>query len=484
MDTSTKIAHNSIIQLIGKMISTILGLLAIGMMTRLLGVEGFGWYTSAIGLLQFIGILTDFGMTPVTVKLLSETEEDKQSGILANLLGFRLVSAIIIFGITPFIAMALGYSTIIIHAVAILSIGFIGIAMNQVFLGLYQTKLRLITHSIGEIIGRLVLVIGIWQLSLRGADFLPIMWVITLSAIIFTLVLSSRARSTISMGIAFDIPVWKKIFREGWPISLAIIFNVVYLKGDIIILNWFVSQQEIGLYGAAYRVLDVLTQAAMMLMGIFLPLLSYHWSRNLLKDFTHFYRQAFDTLMIFAIPMTFGGVILGTPIIRLIAGVEFQDAGPILSILTIAVFGVYLGAIFGHTAVAIGRQHKALWVYLIGAIITLTGYLIFIPRYGIYGAAYMTVFSELFVGTMLYLLIRRYSGAKLRISRSLKSLIASIIMSIILINLPQNFLILNILISIFVYLIILISLRTIPISFIKSLSPITLSRNTDKNKHP
>src|SRR3990167_5484988 len=108
MSLTKKIAHNTIAQIIGKIISTLLGLIAIGMMTRYLGTEQFGWYVTAISFLQFIGILIDFGLIPVTAQMLSEPGVDKTQ-LLKNLLGFRLVSAILFLGLAPFVAFLFPY---------------------------------------------------------------------------------------------------------------------------------------------------------------------------------------------------------------------------------------------------------------------------------------------------------------------------------------------------------------------------------------
>src|SRR3989338_1779513 len=89
------IAHNTIIQIIGKIISVALGLLALGMMTRYLGQEQFGWYITVISFLTFAGILTDFGLIPVSAQMLSEPKHDKTK-LFRNLIGFRLAAAIIL----------------------------------------------------------------------------------------------------------------------------------------------------------------------------------------------------------------------------------------------------------------------------------------------------------------------------------------------------------------------------------------------------
>ena len=80
----------------------------------------------------------------------------------------------------------------------------------------------------------------------------------------------------------------------------------------------------------------------------------------------------------------------------------------------IAVFGVYLGAVFGHTAVAIDKQRQTMWIYISASVMTLFGYFYLIPRYGIPGAAWMTVFSEFYVGTAPLFTVQHFTKTRLQ----------------------------------------------------------------------
>ncbi|MBT4120536.1 MAG: flippase [Candidatus Magasanikbacteria bacterium] len=424
MTTTRKIAHNTIIQIVGKVFSTALGLLALGMMTRYLGTEQFGWYITTISFLGFIGILIDFGLIPVTAQMMSEPQHDKKA-LFKNLISFRFFTALLFLAIAPAIALLFPYPTQVKQAIALTAIAFLGVAMNQVFLGFYQTKLKMHIQVIGENVGRIVLVIGLWLLMARNASFLPLMTVVVLNSLAYTAVLWVWAKKETSVSFGFDWNIWKSIMTKMWPIAISIIFNVVYLKGDIIILSLFKTQTEVGIYGAAYRVIDILAQTAMMLMGVMLPLLAFAWSRKLKDGFKRYYQQAFDAMMMLALPMMVGTIVLADKIMHIVGGEEFIISGKPLQILAIAVFGVYLGAVFGHAAVAINKQKQTIWIYVSNAVITLVGYLIFIPMYGMYGAAWMTVFSELYAGLLLWATIKHYSQEKLQLKTFVKIIFAS-----------------------------------------------------------
>jgi len=466
MSTTKAIAKNTSVQIIGKITSTALGLIGLGMMTRYLGPEKFGWYITTMSFLQFIGILIDFGLIPVTAQMLSEPAHDKNY-LFRNLIGFRLVSAIIFLGLAPLLALLFPYPPQVKIAIVISTLTFLSVAMNQVFIGLYQNKLQMHLSAIGENIGRIVFTVGLWLCIKNQASFLTVMWVVVLNSAVYTLSMWYTAKKFTTITPAFNWPIWKDIMIKMWPIAISVIFNVVYLRGDTVLLSLFKSQHEVGVYGAAYRVIDILAQTSMMLMGVMLPLLTYYWSRNLKANFRKFYQQAFDGMMLFAIPLTIGTIILADKGMNLVA--PEYNAGAPLKILALAVFGVYLGSVFGHTAVAINKQKQTIWIYVSDAILTLAGYLYFIPKFGMYGAAWMTVFSEIYAGLLLMLTIKYYIKEKLQILTFGKILLSGVLMGFALNYLIDLNVILLMIIGVVVYGLALLGTRAVSKETIKEI---------------
>jgi O-antigen/teichoic acid export membrane protein len=427
MSTTRKIAHNTGIQLIGKFVSTALGLIAIGMMTRYLGQEQFGWYVTTIAFLQFIAILVDFGLIPVTAQMMGE-KKIEETKLLQNLLGYRFVTAVFFLSLAPFIALFFPYPPAVKIAIAFTTINMLAVAMNQIFMGYYQAKLKMHIQAIGEVIGRIVLVSGLALMICMEKGFIPIMIVLSVSSIAYTVVMWWSAIKESKPIFAFDMGVWKKITIKMWPIAISIIFNVMYLKGDTIILSLYHDQVMVGMYGAAYRVIDILAQMAMMIMGLMLPLLAFQWTKNNKEKFYHFYQQSFDIMMLLALPLVVGGILLAKPIMILVAGNEFAGSGPILAVLLLGILGLYIGAIFGHMAVAIDKQKQTMWIYISNAIITVIGYFLFIPKYGMWGAAGMTLFSEFYAGILLFFTIRHYIKLHLNLTTFAKIAFSSIVM--------------------------------------------------------
>lgn len=431
MSLNRQIAHNTIVQIIGKVLTTLLGLIAIAMMTRYLGAEQFGWYVTAISFLQFAGILIDFGLIPVSSQMLSEERFEKKE-LFQNLLGFRFVTAVICLSVVPLLALFFPYPVEVKIAIAFSTISFLAISINQVLTGFFQTKLKMHLVSIGELVGRIVLVTGLFLLIYFKTSFQPIMILISLSIVMYTVCLLYFAGKYVPLALKYNKTIWKAIAVKMWPVTLSIIFNVIYLKGDIVLLSIYRSQTEVGLYGAAYRVIDIASQIALLSIGILLPLFAASWAKNNKQEFAEHYQRSIVMLSLIGLPIATGIFMLSGPLIQLVGGEEFIGAQKPLQILAIAVLGLFVSSLYGHIAVAINQQKQALLVYISAAVLTLTGYLLFLPKFGMMAAAWMSVFSEIFVGIGLFVLIGKLVQLPLPYKFLAKAVLSTVAMGIAL----------------------------------------------------
>lgn len=428
MSFTQQIAHNMIYQVAGKILSTILGLVALGVMTRYLGQDGFGGYTTIIAFLQFFGILVDFGLTLTTVQMISEPNANIQK-ITSNIFTFRFFSALIFLGLAPILVLFFPYSPALKVGVAITALSFFCIALNQVLVGLFQKKLEMRKVAIAEVIGRIFLIAGILLAVYLDRGLLSIMIAVILGSIANVAVNFIFSLKYVRIKFAFDFSLWKEIFRRSWPIGLSILFNLIYLKADIIILSLSQSQADVGIYGASYRVLDVLTTFPMMFAGLLLPVLTASWAEKNLERFERVIQKAFDFLMIIIVPTIFGTFFLGERIMAVVAGKEFLLSGTILKILILGAGMIFLGTLFGHIIVAVQKQKMMIWGYAAVAVISLLGYIFLIPKYSFWAAAWITVFSEGVIAFLTFFVVYKTTKIIPRGKILLKSIFASIVMS-------------------------------------------------------
>lgn len=399
MSLTRQIAGNTVIQVAGKFIGTLLGLVTVGIMTRHLGQSGYGQFTTVMSFLQFFGILVDFGLTLTMMKMISEKGADEER-LASNIFTLRLVSGLVFFGAAPLIALFFPYPTAVKAGIALGALSFLNISLSQVLLGLFQKHLAVHRATISEVAGRTLLLLGAFAAANFGGGLLSFVAALV-AANLFQFILNFLfSRPYVRIRLAFEWTVWKRIISESWPIGMSIAFNLIYLKGDILVLSVFRSQEEIGLYGASYKILDVITVVPMIFMGLVLPVLAAAWSGGKREDFSRKLGKAFDFMSILALPLAFGTGPVARDLMRFVAGDAFADSGNFLSILMLAGAAVFWSALFGHAIVALGLQRKMIWAYAVDAIISLVLYIVFIPRVGAIGAAWVTVFSEGFIAVI------------------------------------------------------------------------------------
>jgi O-antigen/teichoic acid export membrane protein len=409
MSLNRKITQNTIIHLSGKMISLILGLIAVAVMTRYLGVEGFGYYVTVIAFLQFFGILVDFGLTLTTVQMISEPGRDLTK-TMNSIMSFRVITAGLFLALAPIVIWLFPYNIFIKLGVLITVGSFFCITLIQTLTGVFQKKLKMMQVTVAEVVGRVILVGGVIVAAYLGASIYWVFGVITFGSVLNLIIVWFYSKKHVSWKWEVDFSLWKEVFSRTWPIALSISFNLIYLKMDTIILSLTRSPAEVGLYGATYRVVDILTMLPAVFMGIVLPVMTRYYVEKNKEAFQGMMQKAFDALIIFAVPIVVGTMVIARPVMSFVAGQDFVVSGDILKVLILASGAIFVTTLTGYTVVAINKQKKMMWGYLVAAVLTMIGYLYFIPRYGYWGAAWMTVFSEILImiwtGILVYKVIK------------------------------------------------------------------------------
>lgn len=404
MSLTRKIAHNTIIQTIGKVLSTILGLVAIAMITRYLGQENFGYYTTIMAYLSFFAILIDLGLTLSVTQMISKPDAD-ESKIFNNAFSLRFITAFVFLALSVAISLFFPYPYIVKLGIAITSASFLFISLIQVSVGVFQKKLKTDRISIAEVAGRLFLIIFTFLAIQFDWGVLGIMLAVIMGNLFNFLLVFIFTQKYVQFKLEFDLQIWKQIIISTWPLAVSIACNLIYLKTDTVILSLTQSPQDVGLYGAAYKVIDVLTSIPTLFMGLILPIITAEWAMKNLERFKSMMQKSFDFLVILAVPLAIGTLFLSQRVMIFVAGPDFADSGKILNLLIFGAVSIFFGLLFGYAVVAVEKQKQMIWGYFVAAVIGLAGYLIFIPKYSYYGAAAFTIISEAVVALLTFAMV-------------------------------------------------------------------------------
>lgn len=418
------IAKNTVLQVAGKLLGTGVGLASFYVLITGLGTSGYGELTTALTYASLFAIVVDFGLTLTTAQMISEDGADEKR-ILGNLFSLRVLSAFVFLAIAPLSSFFLPATPEIRLAIALSAMSFFFGSTAQVFIGVFQKRLLLSRAVLAETANRVtsfaLICLAMWLnlgiVSVAAAFAIG-------GALQLVLMLSATLRH-VAIWPRWEMSVMRRIIGRSWPIGVSIFFNLLYLKGDILFM-WLLGRTstEIGLYGSAYKVIDVVTTVPVMFMGLMLPILAAHWSAKRLPQVRAKLQESFDTMMMLALPFAAGSYIVGEPLMTLIKP-DLTQAGTLLHILGPTAGAVFLGSLFGHAVVAVQKQRIMTWSYVAVAALAIAGYVVFIPMFGMFAAAWVSLCSELLIALLAAIVVCRTASFAPNVGLTARSIAAS-----------------------------------------------------------
>lgn len=397
MSVARALALNTIIQVAGKAVSTITGILIISLMTRRLGAAGFGDYSTANAVLQVFALMMDLGINVTFPAMLGERSNDPafQQRAFASIFTLRVVmSVVVLLGIAPLVGFLWPFPWQVKLAIVALSLSYVFPGIQQILIGVQQQRLRMTLSTVAENVGRLTTIAGLLVSPYFGWGVVAQCWIISASSAIVFAINAWSTHRFLPIRWRWDPPFWMTVLKRSWPVGVSIALNLIYYKADALILQYFRPAAEVGVYGAAYRILEVLITIPFLYAGVLLPVLSRTWEERKPQEMSQLISRSLDVMLLLIIPLIVGVRWFGVPMMTFISGPEFAFSGFIARILMLGVAAIYLNTILSHAIVALQAQRKMLPAYALVAALTLAGYLFYIPQAGATAAAWLTVFSE------------------------------------------------------------------------------------------
>lgn len=380
---------NTVVQVFGKILMILISLVTTAVLTRRLGSDVYGAFVLTTSVFLLLDALADFGSRAIGVREASKYP-DKKEEIFEELAGLRLLMANVGFVIGLVIIFSFkGFEGIKIEAlISLLMIFFTSVAGTLEMI--FQTKMRLDLKTIMDVSFPLFFLIIILLFRFN----LTLIWVMIfyLLARILSLMVGQKL---IKWQMRFKISKVVFWLKELWPMGLYLIIFTSYDRAvDSMMISHFLGLKEVAWYGLSYKIYNSLVQPAYFFVASIFPLLSASLERKKL-----FFRS-----LIFIL----GVLIIVSPVLSILApwmigvlgGSDFDPAVMVLRILIFAMIFAYVNHLFGFTLIAKRGQKSILLVGIVCLFFNVLANFVVIPRYGIVGAALVTVYTEM-LGSLL-----------------------------------------------------------------------------------
>jgi O-antigen/teichoic acid export membrane protein len=185
----------------------------------------------------------------------------------------------------------------------------------------------------------------------------------------------------------------KNLFGFSFWIFLTASGSLVFCYADTILIGFFMSNADVGIYRTAFQLTSVATFATLAFHTVLYPKISNWWTQGHTSEIESSLARAWTYSLFLAIPTCIGGWILGEKLLYYLYGASFVEGAPALFFLLLVqivnVF-MYLGTM---SLAALNRPKDAFWITLISAIVNIILDLLLIPVLGITGAAVATLIA-------------------------------------------------------------------------------------------
>jgi len=199
--------------------------------------------------------------------------------------------------------------------------------------------------------------------------------------------------------LVFTLRGARNVLRPAITMGASQGLGLMSYNFDSVLLGFLLGPTAVGWYNAAYKpVTVVLAMPVTYFLGLF-PALSRTYTESR-EAFRQIVVRSLRLTSIFAVPLGVGGTFLAEPIISLLFGPAYANSVPVLRILSWSAMLAILRGTCKHALIAAGKPWLDLRCAGASAVLNLGLNLLFIPRYGIIGAAVATLVAELIWLTM------------------------------------------------------------------------------------
>jgi O-antigen/teichoic acid export membrane protein len=295
-----------------------------------------------------------------------------------------------------------------------------GFAADAIFT-LYRVENRPGLYTVTSLLrlalqmGGIVLLVALFRLRVAG-----MMWAAVIS--IIPMAVGMGIGVFRRMAPAFDLGVFGRMVRYSTPLALGGIAAAFMNFGDRFILPHYRSLGELGIYVLAYKFGLLMT----FIYGSF----QIYWSAQVFQimrrdDAEPVFARMFTYVIL---GMSFSGVAIAVcahPALRLMAAPAFQGAAALVPVIVAAYCVKGIGDFLRCLFLAEGRPGYDAVCNWLGAVGCLGAYVLLIPKFGAWGAAYATLAAFIAVGIVSAVWTYRLRPYRVETGRLAKICVAS-----------------------------------------------------------
>ncbi len=224
-------------------------------------------------------------------------------------------------------------------------------------------------------------------------------FILAIKDLFLCFVYTYKLRKAIFKPTHITIKILLEILKFGMFPMLSLLMTTLNYRVDIIMLNYFVTSTEVGIYSVGV----MLAERVWLIPDALKEVMISNLAKGKGKEEVCFVIRICNIVCLFVV---FGIILLGKPFINIFFGLEYSSAYLVTVVILIGVIFMVYYKMIGAFNIVYGKQKENFVYLVISVVCNIIANLIFIPIFGNIGAALASVISY---GISAYLFIRRFT---------------------------------------------------------------------------
>lgn len=374
---------------------------------RVLGVAEYGVFAYVLGIAGFFTIFADMGINTVLTRETSRNPKEAPN-YFATSLGIKVIllvlTGVIVIFAAPYISnIEIAKNLILLAALLIIVDG-----LRDFSSAFFRGKEKMELEALLTITSNVAIVLF---------GFLILQFFVTAEALVAAYIISAGAGTVLGIIILrnyytnflrfFKKNLLRPIISSALPIAFLSVLGAFMLNVDILMIGFFKSSSDVGLYSASQKIIQVLYLVPAIIASALFPIFSRLAKNNNHSAIKRIMERGMAAVYLVAIPLTVGGVLVGKNIIDLLYGSEYIQSALTFQILIITPLLVFPGILVSNYLLAYNKQKKLAPYAAMGAIGNVILNILLIPPFGIAGSAVATIGANLIYNTSAWRLAKK-----------------------------------------------------------------------------
>ena len=433
MKKEKKIGINAILNVIKTSLSVIFPLITYPYALRILGAEGIGKVTYGSSIISYFALIAMLGVSTYAIREGAKRKKNKEdfnkfaNELFTINLIFTVISYILLFLSLVFVEKFKEYKFLLILQSLSIILTTIGLDWINI---VYEDFLFITVRSIFSHILTLIL---LFILVHKPEDYYMYALLTVASNGLTCVTNWFYCKKYVNIHLTFH-PNFRKHIKPLLLLFMNAITISIYVNFDMTMLGWIKSDYDVGLYALAVKIYTIIKNIMVAVYAVAIPRLAYYIGNNMNNEYKKLCSDIWSYLSLILIPSGIGLICVAPEITLFMGGEEFVSSALALQILAIAlIFSIFGGIVTACMNITLNREKDNLISTSISAVLNCLLNLIFIPVFSLYGAAFTTLISEIFVFMYCFIKIpkkERYMNFNIINKSIFHAIVGSVIMFI------------------------------------------------------